>query len=249
MNICKVVLVLIVMAAPVWAQPCNTGLFFPGDVMDVGEVVQGEPVELGIEILFTRQLGTFVVTETGAIEYIGFDRELPVGRQGNFPVNINFRPTGVGPQTAQFGLNIVTDSGPCSNPGLLNISYVGLPGAPPSAFPNDVFPNNGVTFERISYDFPAFDLPTSDWARAVISAAQLKETTGLSAGFLNIYSPHGQVVDNVWVSVDIARTRMQSDAPQRQVVSLVSGYGLGNIRQVIWNERVECDLKIYRFEF
>ena len=35
----------------------------------------------------------------------------------------------------------------------------------------------------------------------------------------------------------------------RLIQTLVSGYGLGNIRQVIWNERVECDLKIYRFEF
>ncbi len=39
------------------------------------------------------------------------------------------------------------------------------------------------------------------------------------------------------------------DQPFICLGSLVSGYGLGNIRQVIWNERVECDLKIYRFEF
>ncbi len=128
MSAWKLAIAVVAMVSPAWAQ-CQgeSGLFTAEEVMALGEVLTGQPVDLEIDILFTNQPGNpaLIVEVTGPIQFVDFDRVLPVGQQGNVTTNMTVVPTAVGPQTAQVSLNVACGGVPAANPGRVNISYTG----------------------------------------------------------------------------------------------------------------------------
>jgi hypothetical protein len=65
-----------------------------------------------------------------------------------------------------------------------------------------VGPEQGVVFEQVDFLFPAVELPNSDWGRISADADTLSASTGISRGYLNVYTNAGWVIDNLLVDVN-----------------------------------------------
>lgn len=82
----------------------------------------------------------------------------------------------------------------------LFVSFVGRPKA--QTISVTVGPEQGIVFEQVDFFFPTLELPNSDWGRISADADTLSSSTGISRGYLNVYTNAGWVIDNLLVDVN-----------------------------------------------
>ncbi|MBI4685330.1 MAG: PKD domain-containing protein [Nitrospirae bacterium] len=97
-----------------------------------------------------------------------------------------------------------------------------------SAFAVTVLPMEGVEFEQVDFLFEQATVLNSDWGRVSANPEELSHSTGLSSGYLNIYTNAGWVVQNLPVDLNISSYPVTTyftlglAAPEN--VSLLSAY-------------------------
>lgn len=79
--------------------------------------------------------------------------------------------------------------------------YGSSPRAAEAATTVTVLPGQGVVFEQVDFVFSQLAVEDSDWGRATADADDLFSATGMSKGYLNIFTDAGWVVDNLIVDV------------------------------------------------
>jgi hypothetical protein len=65
-----------------------------------------------------------------------------------------------------------------------------------------VLPGQGVVFDQVDFTFSEATLLDSDWGRISAEADALFGATGMSRGYLNVFTDAGWVVDNLLVDVE-----------------------------------------------
>ncbi|WP_406660873.1 hypothetical protein V7O66_13700 [Methanolobus sp. ZRKC3] len=73
---------------------------------------------------------------------------------------------------------------------------------PASADVMTIQPEQGIEFEQVDFLPPAPPVENSDWGRVSIDPEILAEATGITSGYLNIFSDAGWVVQNLPINVD-----------------------------------------------
>jgi hypothetical protein len=81
---------------------------------------------------------------------------------------------------------------------VLSLSLIVVQEAPSAT----VEPNQGVVFEQVDFIFPEAQIFDSSWGRILADASTLTESTGISRGYLNVYTNEGWVIDNLPVDIN-----------------------------------------------
>jgi len=81
---------------------------------------------------------------------------------------------------------------------LIGLSFTGLR----DALSVPVAPGQGIIFEQVDFLFPAVKQANSSWGRLTAYPDRLLAFTGISRGYLNVYTASGWVIDNLLVDVN-----------------------------------------------
>ena len=99
---------------------------------------------------------------------------------------------------------------------------------PPDPNAVTVRPGQGISFAQVDYTWESAVILNSDTGQITVDAAQLKAASGLSAGYINVGTDLGWVVQNLPVAVDFPydsiSTRFQLSETSGRNITLLDAY-------------------------
>jgi hypothetical protein len=83
----------------------------------------------------------------------------------------------------------------------LFIAFVGLSSLPTKTFAEDVLPGPAIVINQVDFEFENVQQQDSDWGKLEVAVNDLAAATGISSGYLNVYTDAGWVVQNLPLDV------------------------------------------------